>query len=95
MADPVSFCPVRSGPLQPRRELLEGEGTAVALRLLLSGPPAPVVELRVRDPPGLDPSEAPLVLLAVGLEHRGVGLLLRPLLESPTARQNAKNCWRI
>ena len=56
--------------LQPSVKFLGGDNIPVAFLFLFSGSLAPVVKLLVRDAPGLDPREAPLVFLAVRLEHR-------------------------
>ena len=77
------LCPAVSGALQPVYILFQGDDVPVAFLFHLSGLLAPGVEIGVGDASGLNPREAALVLLTVGLEHRVVGLLLRPLLEGP------------
>ena len=76
--------------LQPVLELVHGDDFPATFLFHLSGLLAPGVELLVGDAAGLDSGKALLVLLAVGLEHRIVGLLLGPLLEGPASRQV---CW--
>lgn len=67
--------------LQPSVKFLGGNNIPVAVLFLFSCSLAPVIKLLVRDAPGLDPSEAPLVFLAVGLEYRILRLAYRPLLQ--------------
>ena len=68
---------------QPVLELVQGNDLPVAFLFHLPGLLAPGVELLVGDAARLDPGKAFLVLPAVGLEHRIVGLLLGSLLEGP------------
>ena len=83
--------------LQPSVKLLGGNNISVAFLFLFSCAFAPVVKLLVRDAPGLNPGEAPLVFLAVRLEHRVLGLTYRPLLQRtdlPAASLPGRN-WAL
>ena len=62
---------------QPALEFLQRDDITVTLLFLLPGLLAPGREFIVGDATGLDPGEALLVLLAVGLEHRVFRLLYR------------------
>ena len=70
--------------LQPLLELLQRDNIPVAFLFLFSGLFTPGVELTVADAARLDPRKAPLVLSAVCLEYRIIGLLQCPLLKTPT-----------
>ena len=71
------------GVAEPLLEILQRDDLPVALLLFFSGFFTPGIELLVGDAARLDPGKALLVLLAVGFEHRIVGLLFCPLLEGP------------
>ena len=60
---------------QPALEFLQRDVVTLTLLFLLPGLLAPGREFLVGDAAGLDPGEALLVLLAVGLEHRVFRLL--------------------
>ena len=66
---------------QPALEFLQRDVVTVTLLFLLPGLLAPGREFIVGDAAGLDPGEALLVLLAVGLEHRVFRLFFCPLSE--------------
>ena len=66
---------------EPFKKCVSGDLLLLAFILFRSGPLAPIVKLLVGDPSGLDPRKAPLVLSAVCLEYRIIGLLQRPLLK--------------
>ena len=67
--------------LQPLLELLQRDNIPVAFLFLFSCLFTPGVELTVADAARLDPRKAPLVLSAVCLEYRIIGLLQCPLLK--------------
>ena len=67
---------------EPFKKCVSGDLLPVAFFLFCSGAFTPVIKLLVSNPPGLDPCEPLLVLLAVSFEHGVCRLLFCPLLES-------------